>query len=55
MTSLFAKRRTMFWTQMGTDVVGEETCNELRSLIMGMEKEDTLDRLFQMMTEPVKA
>ncbi|MCH2134866.1 MAG: MmgE/PrpD family protein, partial [Phycisphaerales bacterium] len=40
---------------LGTDVVGEETCNELRSLIMGMEKEDTLDRLFQMMTEPVKA
>ncbi|MEE3001355.1 MAG: MmgE/PrpD family protein [Planctomycetota bacterium] len=40
---------------LGTSVVGESTCNELRSLIMGMENEDTLDRLFQMMTEPVKA
>ena len=39
----------------GTAIVGEGTCNELRSLIMNMEQEDTLDRLFQMMTEPVKA
>jgi 2-methylcitrate dehydratase len=40
---------------LGTAVVGEDTCNDLRSLIMNMEQEDTLDRLFLMMTEPVKA
>lgn len=40
---------------LGTAVVGEGTCNDLRSLIMNMEQEDTLERLFQMMTEPVKA
>jgi 2-methylcitrate dehydratase len=40
---------------LGTSIVGEETCNALRSLTMNMEQEDTLDRLFQMMTEHVQA
>jgi 2-methylcitrate dehydratase len=35
---------------LGAGVVGEAQCNDLRGLIMAMEKEDTLDRLFDLMT-----
>lgn len=36
---------------LGSEVVGEATCNALRALIMGIENESTLDRLFDLMTE----
>ena len=37
---------------LGKGVVGEEKCNALRSLIMSMEGEDSLGRLFELMTLP---
>ena len=37
---------------LGKDVVGEENCNELRVLIMSMEEEESLGRLFALMTLP---
>ena len=33
---------------LGKDVVGEERCNELGELIMGIEGEATLDRVFEL-------
>ena len=36
---------------LGADVVGEETCRRLRALIMTIEKEENLDRLFALMTK----
>ncbi len=38
------------FTALGSEVVGEKRCIELRKLIMGIEKEKTLDRLFRLMT-----
>ncbi|MCH7603864.1 MAG: MmgE/PrpD family protein [Planctomycetes bacterium] len=35
---------------LGKGVVGEEKCNELRVLIMSMEEEESLGRLFALMT-----
>ena len=35
---------------LGSAVVGEAACDELRGLIMSMEQEETLDRLFGLMT-----
>ncbi|MGI9015238.1 MAG: MmgE/PrpD family protein [Phycisphaerales bacterium] len=35
---------------LGAAVVGEAACNELRPLIMNIEREQSLDRLFQLMT-----
>lgn len=35
---------------LGKDVVGEQKCNDLRGLIMAMEREDKLERLFELMT-----
>lgn len=35
---------------LGKGVVGESKCNDLRGVIMAMEKEGTLDRLFDLMT-----
>ena len=35
---------------LGTSVVGEEACRDLQGLIMGMEGEASLDRLFDLMT-----
>ena len=35
---------------LGKDVVGEERCKELRSLIMNIEGEASLARLFQLTT-----
>jgi len=35
---------------LGSAVVGEAACEELRGLIMGMENEESLDRLFSLMT-----
>jgi 2-methylcitrate dehydratase len=35
---------------LGTGVVGEEACRDLRDLIMAIEHEGTLDRLFELMT-----
>ena len=40
---------------LGTSVVGEDTCNQLRDVIMGMEHESNLDRLFELMTAGVHA
>ncbi|MEE2908379.1 MAG: MmgE/PrpD family protein [Planctomycetota bacterium] len=40
---------------LGTAVVGEATCNDLRTLIMNIENETTLDRLFESMTARVTA
>lgn len=40
---------------LGTAVVGEDNCNDLRSLIMNIEQEDNLDRLFDLMTAGVTA
>lgn len=40
---------------LGTDVVGEDSCLQLRDVIMGMENEATLDRLFDLMTAGVTA
>ena len=40
---------------LGSSVVGETTCNDLRGLIMGIENEATLDRLFESMTARVTA
>ncbi|MCH2133798.1 MAG: MmgE/PrpD family protein [Phycisphaerales bacterium] len=40
---------------LGTAVVGESTCHDLRNLIMAMENEATLDRLFEAMTASVTA
>ena len=36
---------------LGKGVVGEEKCIELRSLIMSMENEESLGRLFELMTK----
>ncbi|MHC4416746.1 MAG: MmgE/PrpD family protein [Planctomycetota bacterium] len=35
---------------LGGDVIGDERCNELRELIMTIEREETLERLFGRMT-----
>jgi len=35
---------------LGRDVVGEDNCNKLRELIMNLNEEHTLDRLFVLMT-----
>ena len=35
---------------LGKDVVGEKKCDQLRDVIMAMEKEDSLGRLFELMT-----
>lgn len=40
---------------LGTSVVGESTCNELRDLIMNIENETNLDRLFDSMTAKATA
>jgi 2-methylcitrate dehydratase len=40
---------------LGASVVGEATCRELRSLIMDLENEATLERLFEAMTTRVTA
>jgi 2-methylcitrate dehydratase len=40
---------------LGTDVVGEDSCLQLRDVIMGMENEASLDRLFDLMTAGVTA
>jgi 2-methylcitrate dehydratase len=37
---------------LGTDVVGEAACRELRNVIMGIEREDALDRLLSLLTSP---
>ena len=36
---------------LGKDVVGEDNCNALRDLIMSMDNETSMERLFELMTE----
>jgi len=41
------------FTALGTEVVGADRCGRLRELIMAIENEDTLERLFTLMTAGV--
>jgi len=38
---------------LSTEVVGEEACGELRTLIMAMETETSMAKLFELMTARV--
>ena len=38
------------FTALGRDIVGKDRCRQLRKLIMSIEREATLDRLFELMT-----
>jgi hypothetical protein len=35
---------------LGESVIGLDACNELRTLVMNMENEETLARMFELMT-----
>ncbi len=39
------------FTALGGDVIGSDTCDKLRTLIMAFEQEQTLDRFFKLMTK----
>ena len=40
---------------LGTDVVGLESCHALRTLIMAIEEQPSLDGLFELMVDKVTA